>query len=112
MPQRHRSEISECVSADPLGRLRRTPRTYGQGRHCAFPGCGTVLSIYNGAKCCGAHSPIDLRAAVARESRPSAAVSTVTAAAPMSDEPPVARRARPQAAVLVEPGGRISRRAS
>jgi hypothetical protein len=111
MPQRHRSEISECVSADPLGRLRRTPRTYGQGRHCAFPGCETVLSIYNGAKCCGAHNPIDLRAAVARQSRPPAAVGAVTTADP-GDGPPEVRRARPQAAVLVEPGGRITRRAS
>jgi hypothetical protein len=112
MPQRHRSEISECVSADPPGRLRRTPRTYGPGRRCAFPDCETVLSIYNGAKCCGAHNPIDLRAAVARQSRPSATASAATAAVAPGDESLEARRARPQAAVLVEPGGSISRRAS
>ena len=61
MPQRHRSEISEAVSADPLGSYRRTPRTFNQGRTCAVAECQTVLSIYNGAKHCAAHNPKQLR---------------------------------------------------
>jgi hypothetical protein len=28
-----------------------------QGRKCSFPGCGTVLSIYNAATECFLHSP-------------------------------------------------------
>jgi hypothetical protein len=61
MPQRHRSEISESVTADPLGSYRRTPRTFNPGRTCAAVGCQTVLSIYNGAKHCAAHNPKQLR---------------------------------------------------
>jgi hypothetical protein len=57
MPQRHRPELSESVSGEPLGTYRRTPRTFGSGRTCAVPGCPTVLSIYNGAKHCAVHSP-------------------------------------------------------
>ena len=57
MPQRHRPELSESVSADPLGTYRRTPRTFRPGRRCAAAGCLTVLSIYNGAKHCAAHNP-------------------------------------------------------
>jgi hypothetical protein len=61
MPQRHRPELSDSVSADPLGRYRRTPHTFGPGRTCAGSGCLTVLSIYNSSKHCAAHSPNHLR---------------------------------------------------
>jgi hypothetical protein len=30
-------------------------RTFGPGRLCAEPGCGTRLSIYNDGSCCAQH---------------------------------------------------------
>jgi hypothetical protein len=62
MPQRHRPELSESVSGEPLTTYRRTPRTFVPGRTCSVPGCPTVLSIYNGAKHCAAHNPNRLTA--------------------------------------------------
>ena len=64
MPQPHRPELSESVSAEPLVTYRRTPRTFRSGRTCAVAGCQTVLSIYNSGKCCAAHDPKHLRALV------------------------------------------------
>ena len=56
MPERHRPELSESVSGEPLVTYRRSPRTFHPGRTCAMPGCPTVLSIYNGGQRCAAHS--------------------------------------------------------
>jgi len=39
-------------AADDLSRAR----TYGSGRVCAVPGCGTVLSAYNPSDVCALHS--------------------------------------------------------
>jgi hypothetical protein len=39
-------------AADDLSRAR----TYGSGRVCAIPGCGTVLSAYNPSEVCALHS--------------------------------------------------------
>jgi len=39
-------------AADDLSRAR----TYGSGRVCAVPGCGTVLSAYNPSEVCALHS--------------------------------------------------------
>jgi hypothetical protein len=64
MPQPHRPELSESVSAEPLVTYRRTPRTFRAGRTCAMAGCQTVLSIYNSGKHCAAHNPKHLRVAV------------------------------------------------
>jgi hypothetical protein len=63
MPQPHRPELSESVTADLVGAPRRTPRTFRPGRTCAAAGCLTRLSIYNGAKHCAAHNPKHLRMA-------------------------------------------------
>jgi hypothetical protein len=79
MTQRHRSEISTSVSADPLGRDRRTPRTYRSGRQCAVAECQTVLSIYNGAKHCAAHNIVSVRAAGRRSRSPGAEAATLEA---------------------------------
>jgi hypothetical protein len=108
MPQRHRSEISESVSADPLGRDRRTPRTFRPGRQCALPGCETVLSIYNGAKYCAPHDAKPFRVASARVPSPSPPEGTVSA----TEEKAPAPKVRPRVRVLVDPGGDVSRRAS
>jgi len=39
-------------AADDLSRAR----TYGSGRVCAVPGCGTLLSAYNPSEVCALHS--------------------------------------------------------
>jgi len=96
MPQRHRPELSESVSGEPLVTYRRTPRTFRPGRTCAVGGCNTVLSIYNSGKHCAAHDPATLRrnpvAPDTFEGRPA----------------PV----RPRARVLVDRHGVVNRRAS
>jgi len=108
MPQRHRPELSESVSADPMGTYRRTPRTFRPGRRCAAAGCLTVLSIYNGAKHCAAHNP--KQATMARTRVPSD--TTVGSSPAVTDQDPVATRARAQGRVLVDREGGVSRRAS
>jgi hypothetical protein len=37
------------------GKVSDRVTTYGSGRVCAAPGCGTVLSSYNPALCCSLH---------------------------------------------------------
>ena len=107
MPQRHRQELSESVTADPLVTYRRTPRTFRPGRQCAVPGCQTVLSIYNGAKHCAAHNPTQARVAPARAPAEAAAVALST-----SDAGRVTPGPRPPVRVFVAPGGEVTRRAS
>jgi hypothetical protein len=104
MPQRHRQELSESVSADPLGTYRRTPRTFRPGRQCAVPGCETVLSIYNGAKHCAAHGPAQLKKSRARAMPEESAAL----AEELRDRPTMHLATR----VLVPAGAGVSRRAS
>jgi hypothetical protein len=108
MPQRHRPELSESVSADPLGTYRRTPRTFRPGRRCAVPGCLTVLSIYNGAKHCAAHNPKQSTMARTRTSSD----TTVGPPPAVAKEDHVATTVRAGGRILVERGGDVSRRAS
>jgi hypothetical protein len=108
MPQRHRPELADAVSADPLGSYRRTPRTFGRDRTCALPGCLTVLSIYNSSKHCAAHGAKQLRVPPAR-----APESTLTAAPHLvADDGSGPQTNRPRRRVLIEPGGEVTRRAS
>jgi hypothetical protein len=107
MPQRHRPEVSESVSGEPLVTYKRLPRKYRPGRTCAVPGCPTVLSIYNSGKQCAAHNPIRFRAAPVPASREVTAPSTPAKAQTGAGD---GARARPR--VLVDPSGEIRRRAS
>jgi hypothetical protein len=107
MPQRHRPELSDSVSAEPVGTNRRTPRTFRPGRRCAVPGCQTLLSIYNGAKHCAAHNPTHLHITVPRP-----LPDTPEVAAPAMGEPAVTGASRSPARVLVDPDVAVSRRAS
>ena len=43
-----------------------------KGRTCAFPDCGTRLSIYNSSKFCWRHAPLDLHVPSGRRWRESA----------------------------------------
>ncbi|MGH2690521.1 MAG: hypothetical protein ACRDKW_17190 [Actinomycetota bacterium] len=38
-----------------MGGTARTPR-FGKDRVCAYPGCGTTISVYNPADCCFVHA--------------------------------------------------------
>jgi hypothetical protein len=38
-----------------VGGTSRTPR-FGENRVCAYPGCGTTISVYNPADCCFVHA--------------------------------------------------------
>jgi hypothetical protein len=108
MPQRHRPELADAVSADPLGSYRRTPRTFGRDRTCALPGCLTVLSIYNSSKHCAAHSPKQLRVPPPRPPE-----TTLTAPPHLVADDGVGTKAnRTRRRVLVEPGGEVTRQAS
>ena len=42
MPQRHRPELSESVTGEPLVGYRRTPRTFRADRVCEVSGCTTA----------------------------------------------------------------------
>ena len=98
MPQRHRPELSESVSGEPMVTYRRTPRTFASGRTCAVAGCPTVLSIYNSGKRCAAHDQITCHPA---------------ASAPPASAPDAApRRVRPRRRVVVEDPPTSGRRAS
>jgi hypothetical protein len=44
----------ESVGGDLIG-ARGGPQRYGEGRVCALPGCGTLLSIYNAESFCAVH---------------------------------------------------------
>jgi hypothetical protein len=68
MAQRHRPELSESVTAEPVVTYRRTPRTFSPGRMCAAPGCLTVLSIDNAGEHCSSHHPGHLWAGPTRTS--------------------------------------------
>ena|SRR5579872_5931240 len=108
MPQRHRPELSDSVSAEPVGTNRRTPRTFRPGRQCAVPGCQTLLSIYNGAKHCAAHNPTHLWAPspVAVPDRPE------DPAVAEAEEHTTLTARRPRVTVLVAPDGKVTRKAS
>lgn len=56
MPQRHRPELSEAVTGEPLVGHRRSARTFAKDRVCAHDGCDTKLSIYNSSDLCAAHA--------------------------------------------------------
>jgi hypothetical protein len=108
MPQRHRPELADAVSADPLGSYRRTPRTFGSGRTCALPGCLTVLSMYNSSKHCAAHSAKQLRVTPVR-----APESTLTAPPLLVADSAGPKTKRTRARVLVVPGDdQVTRQAS
>lgn len=108
MTQRHRPELADAVSADPLGSYRRNPRTFGPGRTCALPGCLTVLSIYNSSKHCAAHGAKQLRVSPAR-----VAENTVTAPPHLvADKSAGPKANRSPRRVLLEPGGEVTRQAS
>jgi hypothetical protein len=108
MTQRHRPELADAVSADPLGSYRRTPRTFGRDRTCALPGCLTVLSIYNSSKHCAAHGARHLRVT------PAAAPDSTLMAAPylVADDGGGPKTNRSRGPVLVEPAGEVTRQAS
>ena len=57
MPQRHRPELSEAVGGERLKGYRRSTRTFGRDRICAFGGCSTKLSMYNSGRLCAVHAP-------------------------------------------------------
>jgi len=46
------------VQGTPFGGSDRPSRTFGSGRVCREPGCGTVLSKYNNGKYCYTHEPM------------------------------------------------------
>jgi hypothetical protein len=47
----------DTLRASTVGRTRRRPKTFGEDRSCADPGCSTRLSRYNRADHCYAHAP-------------------------------------------------------
>jgi ABC-type transporter Mla MlaB component len=61
------SIATDRVAVLPVARVRSPdePRregpgfivSYGEGRHCEFPGCSTTLSRYNGRDLCALHAP-------------------------------------------------------
>ncbi len=53
--------------------LPRRNRTWSTGRVCAQEGCVTRISIYNRAKYCWAHEPVQYYIARGRKKRPEAA---------------------------------------
>jgi hypothetical protein len=108
MAHRHRPELSDSVSAEPVGANRRTPRTFRPGRRCAVPGCQTLLSIYNGAKHCAAHNPTHLRTTLPRPFPDTPAAPTASS----QDEPAATGANRPRVRVLLDPDDSVSRRAS
>jgi hypothetical protein len=46
------------VQGTPFGGSDRPSRSFGSGRVCREPGCGTVLSRYNQGKYCYTHEPM------------------------------------------------------
>jgi hypothetical protein len=52
------SVTEKSLSAQPMSALGRgSVRSFRKDRVCQEEGCGTVLSIYNGDKFCGQHTP-------------------------------------------------------
>jgi hypothetical protein len=49
--------MSTTMTASPVGRARRKPKTYGAGRVCDTDGCTVRLSRYNRAEHCFSHAP-------------------------------------------------------
>jgi hypothetical protein len=49
--------MPDTMTASPVGRIRRKPKTYAEGRVCATEGCTVELSRYNRADHCYAHAP-------------------------------------------------------
>jgi hypothetical protein len=63
-----------------IGGGARPNRTWGTGRRCGHPGCGTVLSIYNRSQACSLHE--QARTYVVRgRRRPATARGVMTPAA-------------------------------
>ena len=48
----------QSVGAHSLNGSQRPSRAFKAGRVCRYPGCGTVLSIYNDGKFCYTHEPM------------------------------------------------------
>ena len=46
------------VAGTPFGGSERPSRSFGKGRVCREPGCGTRLSMYNSGKYCYEHQPM------------------------------------------------------
>ena len=46
------------VMGTRFGGGERASRSFGKGRVCREPGCGTRLSIYNSGKHCWKHEPM------------------------------------------------------
>lgn len=49
--------MQSTMRASTLGRTRRRPKTFGEGRTCQDDGCTTRLSRYNKAAFCFNHAP-------------------------------------------------------
>lgn len=52
------SDHTGSVLGTPFGRGERPSRSFGTGRVCRQPGCGTRLSMYNSGKYCYDHEPM------------------------------------------------------
>lgn len=53
----HTEQIDGPIGATGITGHGRPSRTFGRGRICAEPSCGTHLSIYNDGKFCYLHEP-------------------------------------------------------
>jgi hypothetical protein len=51
------SSSTTTLRASTVGRARRRPKTFGEGRVCAGKGCDVRLSRYNRAEHCFNHAP-------------------------------------------------------
>ena len=49
--------MNSTMTASTIGRARRRPKTYGQGRTCKDADCTVRLSRYNKADFCFSHAP-------------------------------------------------------
>jgi len=47
----------ETMRATGVGRARRRPHSYAEGRVCSTEGCGAQLSRYNSSDHCFLHAP-------------------------------------------------------
>lgn len=50
------NENGDLTGTSWMGRFSATAqKTFAAGRQCVYPGCATILSVYNAGECCYAH---------------------------------------------------------
>ena len=49
-----------AVQGHPIAGSERPSKSFGRGRECNEPGCGTRLSMYNNGKYCYQHEPMSV----------------------------------------------------